>query len=219
MSINTSKSFVLTTLCPATFTVIFPVVAPGGTVTVNCVAVAAVIVAAVPFIFTVFIVRLPLTKFVPVTTMEAFGRARAGATVVIVGNGTTKFVLEESVWLLAVTKILPVVALTGTVVVIEVFVEAVTVASTPLNLTTLSVGVMLKLEPLMVTAVPAMPDAGEKDVIIVDDGRTVKLSADVTVLFFTVMAIFPVVAPAGTATDNDVVVAVVTVADVPLKLT
>jgi hypothetical protein len=51
---NTMKSALLVTLSPPQVTVILPVVAPLGTLTVNAVGVAAVTVAAVPLNATVF---------------------------------------------------------------------------------------------------------------------------------------------------------------------
>lgn len=60
------------------------------------------------------------------------------------------------------TVIFPVVAPDGTVAVMDVLEEAVTVAVVALNLTP---GVAPKLKPLMVTVAPAKPEAGEKEMI------------------------------------------------------
>ena len=176
-------------------------------------------VAAVPLNFTLLLVNPPEIKFVPVIVTDAPGSACAGAMVVIVGTGTVKSVVEETVVPLTVTVIFPVVAFVGTAVVRDVLVDAVTVDDTPLNLTTLSDGVVLNIEPLSVTVVPAMPDVGEKETRVNTEGRIVKSSVEVVVFPFTVSEIFPVVAPAGTDTTSVMAVAVDTVAGAPLKLT
>ncbi len=73
-----------------------------------------------------------------------------------------------------VTEIVPVFAPTGTVVVMLVVVDAVTVAAVPLNITVLLAGVALKLVPVMVTVVPSGPLTGLK-LVIVGGGITVKI--------------------------------------------
>lgn len=73
-----------------------------------------------------------------------------------------------------VTEIFPVVALAGTVHVIEVVVLAVTTADVPLNITMLLDGVVLKLVPVMVTVVPIEPDKGVKLVILMEPVVTLK---------------------------------------------
>ena len=59
-----------------------------------------------------------------------------------------------------ITAIVPFVAAVGTVVVILVAVEAVTIAAVPLKLTVLAEGVVLKFVPVIVTVVPAPPPKG-----------------------------------------------------------
>ena len=68
-----------------------------------------------------------------------------------------------------VTEIVPVVAPTGTVVVMLVTVLAVTTAAVPLNFTMLLPGVVAKLVPVMVTAVPIAPDVGVKEEIVMGE--------------------------------------------------
>jgi hypothetical protein len=109
-----------------------------------------------------------------------------------------------------------VVAPDGTVVTISVLVELVTVAVTPLNLTTSLASAVSKPVPVMVTFVPMEPLAGEKLVI---EGVTVKSDDDVAVRLPTVTLIGPVVAPDGTVATISVLVALVTVAEVPLNAT
>ena len=71
----------------------------------------------------------------------------------------------------------PVVAPTGTVVVMEVASEAETTAEVPLNFT---VGPLSKFVPVMVTVVPTAPLNGVK-LVIVGVNKTVKLLALVSV--------------------------------------
>jgi hypothetical protein len=115
-----------------------------------------------------------------------------------------------------VRVICPVVAPDGTVVTISVLVALVTVAVTPLNLTTSLAIAVSKPVPVMVTFVPTEPLEGEKLVI---EGVTVKSDDDVAVRLPTVTLIRPVVAPDGTVATISVLVALVTVAEVPLNAT
>ena len=117
-----------------------------------------------------------------------------------------------------VTVMVPVVAPVGTVVVMLVAVDAVTVAATPLKFTVLLAGVVLKFVPVMVTVVPTGPLAGAK-LAIVGGMKTVNEEALVAVSAFTVTVIVPVVAPTVTVVVMLVAVDAFTVAPVPLKLT
>ena len=72
----------------------------------------------------------------------------------------------------------PVVALAGTVVVIEVALEEVTTAAVPLNFT---IGLLSKFVPVMVTVAPTAPLDGVK-LVIVGVNRTVKLVVLVSVI-------------------------------------
>lgn len=65
-----------------------------------------------------------------------------------------------------VTAISPVVAVDGTVTVRLVSVAPDTTAATPLKVTVLFAGVMLKFVPVIVTVVPVGPDVGVKEVIV-----------------------------------------------------
>ena len=117
--------------------------------------------------------------------------------------------------------ILAVVAPAGTSTVRLVAVAALTVAFVPLNFTVLLAIVGEKLIPVRVTMVPAVPVVGEKLVRVkgVTGATTVKSLEDVAARLSTSMEIFPVVAPAGTATVKLVAVAADTVATVPLNFT
>jgi hypothetical protein len=84
----------------------------------------------------------------------------------IAGIVTVKFVADVPVTPPTATVITPVVAPVGTVVVIEVAVDAVTIAVVPLNCTVLLAAVVLKFVPVMVTVAPTAPVAGAKLVIV-----------------------------------------------------
>lgn len=109
-------------------------------------------------------------------------------------------------------------AVKGTAVVILLVLEAEGLASTPLNLITLSVGVALKLVPEMVTMAPTAPLAGANPVMV-GVGNSVKESVLVTVMPLEVTEMGPSVRPAGTVTVMLVGEEAVTTAVVPLKLT
>lgn len=82
---------------------------------------------------------------------------------------TVKVVALTAVFPLNVTEISPVVAPTGTVVVMLVVVLAVTTAVVPLNKTVLLAGVVLKFVPVIITEVPVGPLAGVKLVMVGTD--------------------------------------------------
>ena len=94
------------------------------------------------------------------------GAAIVGLKELIVGAGIAASTVnaEELVALplpLTLTAIGPVVAVAGTVVVISVFDDEITVAAAPLNVTVFCPGVELKPEPRIVTPVPGAPLEGE----------------------------------------------------------
>jgi hypothetical protein len=76
------------TVLPFTVTLMLPVVAPVGTITVRLVAVAAVTVATMPFIVTLFSEAVVL-KLVPVMVMEDPTLTLVGEKLVIVGAATS----------------------------------------------------------------------------------------------------------------------------------
>lgn len=80
----TMKLLLLTAVCPATLTVIFPVVAPVGTATVSCVVVAVSTVAAVPWNLTVFRVGT-CEKLVPTMVTAVPTGPKIGLKLVMVG--------------------------------------------------------------------------------------------------------------------------------------
>jgi hypothetical protein len=145
---------------PFVVTVILPVVAVSGTVTMSCVADAEVTLAFVPLNFTVLFSAVT-SKPVPVIVTEVPATPEEGSMDVI-ASVTVKLLVEVAVAPLTVTVIFPVAAPAGTVVVMDEVVDAVTTASVPLNLTVLLDGVVLKDDPLIVTVEPIAPDSGEK---------------------------------------------------------
>lgn len=80
-----------------------------------------------------------------------------------------KLIADATLLSPAVTVIGPVVAPEGTVVMIWVDVQLVTIAALQLKLTILFDEVVLKLDPVMVTGVPARAPTGSMLVIVGDD--------------------------------------------------
>jgi hypothetical protein len=111
----------------------------------------------------------------------------------------------------------PVVALFGTVTPTDVLLQLVTAAAAPLKRTTLLPWLVPKFWPLMVTAAPAAPLAGESDVML-GPGLTVKVTPLLVVPPATIVT-GPVVAPAGTGTTMLESLQLVGVAVVPLNFT
>lgn len=154
-------------------------------------------------------------KLVPVMRTEVPTKAEEGETFVIFGGpGTVK-----AAGLLAkpptVTMTLPVDAPFGTGTTMFVALQLVGVATVPLKVTMLLPCDKPKFVPVIVTDVPAGPDAGLKLVIT---GVTVKL-APLLAKPLTVTTTFPVVAPAGTGTTMLVGLQLVGVAATPLNVT
>jgi hypothetical protein len=117
----------------------------------------------------------------------------------------------------AVSTTLPEVAPVGTVTATLVLLQLVGVAVVPLKLTKLDSCVAPKFVPVIVTAVPTVPEVTDK-LVIEGAGTTVKF----TPLVPTPLALtktFPVVAPDGTTTPMLSAFQLVTVAAVPLKVT
>ena len=169
----------------------FPVVAPDGTVTVKLFCQLLVTVAGNPLKKTV---PAMFRKSVPVTLIEAPTWPELGVTLVMTGAG-------NQIPLLAipptVTTTLPSPAPEGRVVTIDVLLQLVTDAVTPLNLTVLVPWVEPKLLPVTVTEVPVAPVTGERLVITGAELLTVKFTP-LLVWPPTVTSTFPVLAPFGT---------------------
>jgi len=215
---STVKSELLDTVMPFNVIVIFPVVAPEGTVVLMLVDVAAVTTLVTPLNLITLLAAVVL-KFVPAMLTTAPGAPLSGVKLTIDGVGRIEKLPElVIVTPLVVTETGPVEVPAGTVTVMDVAVEAVTVAATPLKDTALFVGVILKFVPLIVTVAPTAPDEGLR-LVMVGRGNTEKLDALVMVMPFTVTEILPVVAPVGTVVVILVVVDDVTTAVVLLNLT
>jgi len=150
---------------PLRVMLIFPVAAPTGTIAVMLVAVAAVVVAVTSLNLTTLSLRVVL-KFVPVIVIVLPTAPLSGLNSVMEGEGSTMKSEGLSIVIpFNITDIFPVVAPAGTVVVILVVVEVVTVVEVPLNFTWLLVGIVLKLVPLIITVAPWAAPVGLKSVI------------------------------------------------------
>jgi hypothetical protein len=149
-------------------TVILPFVAAGGTVAVICVFELTVkLVADVVLNFT----SVALQKFVPVMTTDDPTAPVVGANDVTVGAAeavtvkSSAAVFALAAPLFTMTSPRPLVAAHGTDEVIEVSLTTVNVAAAPLIITDVTIGVM-KLVPVMVTAVPRGPVFGATPVTV-----------------------------------------------------
>jgi hypothetical protein len=215
---NTVKLDELATVTPLVVTEMVPVEAPTGTVVVILVAVDAVTTANVPLNLTTLLAGIVL-KFNPDMVTVALTAPLDGLNPVIIGEGSTvKLDTLLTVTPFKVNDIGPVDAPTGTVVVILVVVDAMTTEATPLNVSTLSAAVVLKLLPVIVMVAPIAPLVGlnpDMDGV----GKTVKLDELVTVTPLVLTEIVPLVAPAGTVVVILTGVEAVTIAKIPLNLT
>jgi hypothetical protein len=163
------KSAALVTVPPGVVSLIFPEPTALGTVAVRLVGVAAGTVAKRKVLnWTLSLVGAG-SKFVPVMVMDVPMGPMVGLRLVMVGAplfaDTTKLVLLVADPAGAVTLIGPVVAPVGTLVTMEVTVDEVTVAVTPLNVTVFWLGVALKPVPVSVTTVLTEPLPGVKSMM------------------------------------------------------
>jgi hypothetical protein len=159
----TVKFWALVPVPPGVVTLIFPVVAPEGTVAVICVSVLTVnVVAAVLLNVT----AVAPVKLVPVITTEVPTGPLVGLKLVTVGAPPNTVKSEElvSVPFGVVTVVGPVAAPEGTVVVIWSDEFTVNDALTLLkNFTELAPS---KFDPEIVTEIPTAPPLGENDEIV-----------------------------------------------------
>ena len=161
---GTTKSLTEVTIYPPSVTVIFPVVASAGTVTVNCVAVAALTVAEMSLNFTSFSEGIGL-KLDPVIVTVVPTIPLVGANPDMVVSRTVKSAEENAFSRLVKTLIFPEVAVGGTVTVSSVADALEMIAVISLNATILSDGLGPKFSPEITTVVPGTPDVGVKPVI------------------------------------------------------
>ena len=200
---------------PLAVTVMGPVVAPAGAWAVIDVLVQVlIVVAAAPLKLTE---PCAVPKFVPAIVTAVPTPPEAGDRLVMLGGRITVNVTPLLVIPLAVTVTGPVVAPEGTCAVIEVLVQVlIVVAATPLKLT--APFVVPKLVPVIVTAVPAGPKAGDS-LEMAGGGITVNVTP-LLATPLTVTVTGPVVAPVGTCTAMELgVQLVIVVAAVPLNFT
>jgi hypothetical protein len=198
---------------PPIFTTTFPVVAPLGTVTVMLVVLQLVTLAVVPLNLAV---PDPCVdpKLVP-AIVTADPTAPTVIDKLVIAGTTVKFVplLFKP---LANTTTLPVVAPPGTVTVMLVALQLVTLAVVPLKLAVPDPCVDPKFVPVIVTAAPTAPVVIDR-LVMLGAGTTVKLSPLLFTPVFTTT--FPLVAPLGTVTVMLVALQLVAVAAVPLNFT
>jgi hypothetical protein len=148
---------------PPTVTTTFPVVTPAGTAATMLVALQLVGVAAVPLKLTVL---LPgdTPKFAPVIVTEVPTGPEFGLRLVILGAEPEAEVTVNATPLLAtpptVTTTFPVVAPAGTTTTMLVALQFVGVAAVPLKVSVLLPCDAPKFVPVIVTDVPATPEAG-----------------------------------------------------------
>lgn len=145
-----------------TVTITLPVVAPDGTGATMEVALQLLGVDAVPLNLTVLVPRVA-PKPLPLMVIDAPTGAELGERALM--TGITVNLTPALAEPLTVTTTFPVVAVLGTGATMDVALQLVGVATTPLNLTVLVPWVVPKPLPVMVTAVPAFPDVGDKLVI------------------------------------------------------
>jgi hypothetical protein len=133
-------------------------------------------------------------SFAPVMVTTVPAAPSAGENSVIAADETLNVPVATPVLTGVSTEMSPVTAFGGTATVMEVSVTAVGVAGRPLNLTEVA---RVKLVPVMVTTVPAVPPLGLNETIA---GEVVvkQVSLMIGVVFDT-MAIGPLLAPPGTA--------------------
>ena len=200
---------------PAAFVrVIFPVVAPAGTVAVTCVSeFTEKFGAAVPFNATAVAPVKPVpVRVTTVATGPLVGESDVIAGAVII----EKIAVLTAVPFAVVTLMVPFRAPVGTAAVIwESEMTVKVVAAIPLKATAVA---PVNENPEMVTGVPTTPLAGAKDVIegTIVTAKTVALLAIVVAL---VTVIFPVAAPAGTVAVICVSELIVKFAAAPLNAT
>lgn len=224
-TVLTTKLALLVAVPLGVVTAIFPVVAVAGTDAVICVAEFTVNVAVTLLNFTAVVVNPVPLKFVPVIVTTVPVGPDVGVNEVMVGGGATvKLVALVAVPLVVVTRIGPVVAVVGTVAVMDVGEVAVNAAVTLLKLTE---STLTKFVPVIVTDVPTAPEVGVNDVIVgagAPAAPTVKDGPAALVATGVVTKTGPVVAVSGTKAETCDVEAedegtTWKVAATPLKLT
>jgi hypothetical protein len=201
---------------PLTVTTTLPVVALLGTETAILVPLQLVGVVVVPLNVTVLVPCVD-PKFVPVIITDVPTAPELTERLVMLGVGNTVNDTPALATPLTVTTTEPVVAPDGTATAMLVPFQLVGVAVAPLNVTVLVACVDPKFVPVIVTDVPAVPEVGER-VVMLGVGNTVNDTPTLATPL-TVTTTFPVVAPLGTGTAMLVPPQLVGVAAVPLNVT
>jgi len=182
---------------PDALTTIFPVVAPDGTGAEIVDALQLVGVEVVPLKLTE---PLPWVapKFAPAMATSAPTAPLVGERVVMLGAGTTvKVDPLLATPPAAVTTTLPVVAPLGTVAVMLLAPQMVTVALTPLKVTPPLPWVAPKFVPAITMDDPTAPVFGVNDVML-GTAVTVNVTPELAIPPAAVTTTLPVVAPLGT---------------------
>lgn len=191
-----------------------PVVAPEGTLVLIWVSEGTVKVAEIPLRATDDVPEKPEPESVTAVPTSPL----VGVKELIWGTDSVTTVKEVAVDVLpngVATLTVPVVAPTGTLVVISVSETTLKAAVVPLKLTFVA---PVRALPVKVTAVPSVPLAGEKE-LITGGYVTVKLAALEAVPRGVATLIVPVVAPAGTPVVISVCETTLKVASTPSNVT
>ncbi|MGB2635933.1 MAG: hypothetical protein WAM58_18535 [Candidatus Acidiferrum sp.] len=157
---------------PFTLTTTFPVVAPLGTATTMLVVLQLVGVPTVPLNVTV-LVRCVAPKLFPVIVTDVPTVPELGLKLAILGGTTTVNATSLLAIPPTVTTTFPVVAPLGSGTTMPVALQLVGVPVVPLNVTVLVPCVAPKLFPVIVTDVPAVPEVGDK-LVMLGVGNTAK---------------------------------------------
>jgi hypothetical protein len=161
---TTVKEVALTAVPPGVVTLITPLSAPAGTLAVICVSVFVRMIAGTP---PKEIAVAPVSAVPEIVTSPPMG-PEVGRNEVTAGVGTTVKLLALEAEPPGVTILIsPVVAPTGTVVVIVDPSLLRIIAATPLNVREVA---PLRFEPLTLTELPTPPESGEK--LEIEGGRT-----------------------------------------------
>jgi hypothetical protein len=202
---------------PPTVTTTLPVVAPLGTVTPMLVALQLVTVAAFPLKKVTVFVPWLAPKLLPLIVTAAPTDPEVGDRLPIKGAKPTLKLTPLVAVPLTVTTTLPVVAPAGTVTLMLLLLQFVTVAAVPLKVTVLVPWLAQKLLPQIPTVVPTCPEGGDR--LVMDGGGTTVKLAPLLLNPPAVTTTFPVVAPLGTVTAMLVWLQLVTAAATPLNVT
>src|SRR5207247_966684 len=156
---------------------------------------------AVPLKVTVL---LPCTvpKFVPVMVTGVPAGPDVGDKLKMPGPTVTVKIPPLIDWAFSVRVRLPVVAPLRTGTTIEVVLQLVGVAATPLNVTVLDPWVAPKFAPVIVTDVPTGPEVGDR--VVIEGGGITVNETPLLACPFTVATTLPVVVPVGTDTTIEV---------------